>query len=158
MHHSLLTLSLSLLLSACQNILTPPDADEITEHGNTALVRYSPSDIQKLHWLSGAWKGATIRQSFQFHGGNTLEILLADKDGKMTTSTFVWENGRYYYGHYRQWTVTWIGEKDVRFDPVQPGLAPMTWTRLNDHKWHLVNHLPNGDDIIVMERAYEMHP
>ena len=159
MYRSFFPLPLSLLfIFACQNAVPPTDDSEIIAHENTLPVRYSPSDIQKMHWLAGAWKGAAIRQSFQFHGGDSLEILLLGKDGKTSISSFVWENGRYYYGQYRQWVVTWIGEKDVRFDPLRPGLTPMTWTRLSDQKWHFVKHLPGGDDITVMERVYEMQP
>lgn len=153
MHRYFFALPLLIFLFACQN--TPPAADEIIPPEEEFSVRYSPSDLQKMYWLAGSWKGGEIRQSFQFHGGNALEILLLEKGGKMETRSFTWHDGRYYYG---QWVVTWIGEKDVRLDPVQPGLMPMTWTRLNDRKWHLVRHSPQGDEITVMESANEIHP
>lgn len=154
--------ALLLFLFACQEIQAPED--ENTGDENTYFARYSPSEVQKLHWLAGIWKGEEagrpFRQSFQFHGGNALEILIMNNSGDISSCPFVWHNDHFYYGRYRQWVVTWIGEKDVRFDPVQPGggLAPMTWTRLNDQKWHLVRHAPEGDEITAMERAGEMHP
>jgi hypothetical protein len=156
MHRALFVLPLLLLLFACQN--TSPSADEIFPPEEEFSVRYSPSDLQKMHWLAGAWKGSEIRQSFQFHGGNALEILIVEKEGKMESCSFMWRDGRYYYGQNRQWVVTWIGEKDVRLDPLQPGLSPMTWTRLNGQRWHLVRHLPNGEEVTVMESANEMQP
>jgi len=158
MYCPLFALPLFLFLFACRSAPIPADINETVVRENTFPVQYSPSDLQKMHWLAGAWKSATIRQSFHFHGGNALEILLVDKTGDMSTCYFVWSDKRYYYGQSRQWSVTWIGEKDVRFEPVRPGLAPMTWTRLNAQKWHLVLHLPSGDEITVMERALETHP
>ena len=76
----------------------------------------------------------------------------------MVSLVFSWQSGRYYYGQNRQWVVTWIGEKDIRFDPLSPGLEPMTWTRLNDNQWHLVRHNPGGDETILMERTNELQP
>lgn len=152
--------ALLLFLFACQGIQTPED--EIIAIENTYFTRYTPSDLKKLHWLAGVWKGVEagrpFRQSFQFHGGNALEILITGNSGDISACPFVWHDDHFYYGRYRQWVVTWIGEKDVRFDPVQPGLASMTWTRLNDQKWHLVRHTPDGDEITAMERAGEMNP
>lgn len=156
MRRFFLVFPLFLLLFACQS--TQPPTDEPAFGESAFPARYSPSDMQKMHWLAGAWKSPTIHQSFQFHGGNALEVLLVDKDGAMNSCSLVWDDGRYYYGQYRQWVVTWIGEKDVRFDPVGPGHSPMTWTRQSDQKWHLVRHSPGGDEVTVMERANEMQP
>lgn len=107
---------------------------------------------------TGREGGRPVRQSFQFHGGNALETLLMEGNGEMDASPFVWREGRYYYGQQYQWIVTWIGEKDVRFDPVRTGFSPMTWTRQNDRKWLLVRHLPGGDDVTEMEYAEGMSP
>jgi hypothetical protein len=153
-------LLLFLFLFACQSPQPPMDETILSE--NAFFANYPPSDLQKMRWLAGSWKGVEfgkpIRQSFQFHGGNALEILSLYKDGEQETFSFAWHEGRYYYGRYRQWVVTWIGEKAVRLDPIQSGLSPMTWTRLNDKKWHLVRHAPGGDEVTVMENAEEMHP
>lgn len=161
MYRSFFALLLLLILFACQNTPTSPVEEPVLGE-NVFHARYSPDNVQKMHWLAGAWKGEEagrpVRQSFQFHGGNALEVLFMDNNGRMNTFPLVWDEGCYYFGQYRQWVVTWIGEKDVRFEPVRPGLAPMTWTRLNDQKWHLVRHLTDGDEIIEMERANEMQP
>lgn len=156
MHRNFLALPLLLLLFACQN--TPPSTDEFFPPEEEFSVRYSSSDLQKMHWLAGVWKSPTNSQMFLFHGGNSLEIMLSNKNGGTENFYLAWNDGRYYYGQNRQWVVTWIGEKDVRLDPLQPGLSPMTWTRLNGQQWHLVRHLPNGDEVTVMESVNEMQP
>jgi hypothetical protein len=84
--------------------------------------------------------------------------MLLNKNGGTENFYLSWDNGRYYYGTSRQWVVTWIGEKDIRLDPVKPGLSPMTWTRLHDDRWHLVRHTPGKDETVIMERANEMQP
>ncbi|MBV6443419.1 MAG: hypothetical protein DYG98_06025 [Haliscomenobacteraceae bacterium CHB4] len=160
MHRSYFALLL-LFLFACQNPQNTP-SEESTLSEIMPPARYSPDAVQKMRWLAGSWKsseaGRTIRQSFQFHGGNAMEVLIIERDGSMGASDLVWREDRLYYGQNRQWTVTWIGDKDVRFDPVQPGLMPMTWTRVNDHTWHLVRHSPGGDETTVMESVDEMQP
>lgn len=159
-HRLLFALPFLFLLPDCQKTL--PLANDPALLEDSFFVRYAPSDLQKMRWLAGVWKGVEagrpIRQSFQFHGSNALEILFLDKNGDMNTTALMWDDGRYYFGQYRQWVVTWIGEKDVRFDPLSPGLSPMTWTRLNSQKWHLVRHAPGGDETTVMESAEGMHP
>ena len=157
MYRSFLALPLLLFLFACQN--TPLASDETLLENPVSEVRYEPADIQKMRWLAGAWKCPTNTQTFLFHGGNSLEIMLLNKNGGTENFYLIWDNKRYYYGASRQWVVTWIGEKDVRLDPVKPGLSPMTWTRLNDNQWHLVRHNTSGkDETVIMERANEMQP
>jgi hypothetical protein len=69
---------------------------------------------------------------------------------------FSWKDGHYYYGQNRQWIVSWISEKNIRFDPVVPGIKPMTWSRVHENEWHLLKHTDSGDQIIVMERTEEV--
>ncbi|MCW5922464.1 MAG: hypothetical protein KIS77_08975 [Saprospiraceae bacterium] len=156
MYRSFFALLFLLALFACQN--TPPPSDETLPEKPVSEVRYQPSDVQKMRWLAGAWKSSANNQTFLFHGGNSLEIMLSSKTGGADNFYLTWNDGRYYYGANRQWVVTWIGEKDVRLDPVKPNLLPMTWTRLNDDRWHLVRHTPDKDEAVVMERANEMQP
>lgn len=162
MFRSFLFCSLLALASACNNQLPEDITDIIALPENTSLVSYDHSAIQKMQWLAGIWKGEeagrTVRQSFQFHNNKALEIIKIEGNGDMVSLLFTWQDGRYYYGQNRQWVVTWIGDKDVRFDPRVPGLDPMTWTRLNDNSWHLVRHTPGGDETTVMERTNEMQP
>lgn len=160
MLRSSLALSLFLFLFACQTTQLPTDELALAE--SAAHIHYTPSDMKKMQWLAGAWKGEekgrSVRQLFQFHGNASLEILCADTDNNWSSCAFTWHDGRFYFGQYRQWVVTWIGDKDVRFDPVRPGLESMTWTRLSDQKWHKVVHTATGDETVVMQRTDEMQP
>ena len=149
-------------MTACSNQLPEDITDIIAMPENTSLARYDRTALKKIQWLSGIWKGTesgrVVRQSFQFHTNTSLEIIRMEGNGDMVSLLFSWHEGRYYYGQHRQWVVTWIGEKDIRFDPLSPGLEPMTWSRLDDEHWHLVRHSPGGDETTVMERTNEMQP
>jgi hypothetical protein len=162
MLRSLLFLLLLALAPSCRNQFPEDITDILAMPENASRARYDRSALQKMQWLSGIWNGEEsgrpVRQSFQFHDDNALEIIRMEGNGDMVSLLFSWQNGRYYYGQNRQWAVTWIGEKDIRFDPLTSGLESMTWTRLNDHQWHLVRHAPEGDETTVMERTNEMQP
>ncbi len=160
MFRILLLLLIAATLQNCQTTSTTTEEDLFAE--SKAYIPYTPSDLQKLRWLAGAWKGEengkTIRQLFQFHNNSSLEIMCFGEDGNLSSCVFSWRDGRFYYGDNRQWVVTWIGEKDIRFDPVGPNTDPMTWTRLNDSQWHLVRHAASGDRASLMERTEDMTP
>ncbi len=153
-------LLLTLVVVSCQTV--QPQNEENTVLEEAPAVRYKPSSLQKLQWLAGIWKGEesgnTIRWSFQFHNDQMLEVICSKENGEMDACTFSWYQGSYYYGADRRWVVTWIGEKDIRFDPVQSDDSPMTWTRLNDRQWHIIRHTPAGDKATLMERTDEMQP
>ncbi len=144
----------------CQTV--QPQNDENAVNEASPAVRYDITALQKMQWLAGVWKGEenghVTRKFFQFHNDRMLEVLCANENGEMTSCLFTWYNGCYYYGTGRRWLVTWIGEKDIRFDPVLPNTEPMTWTRLNENQWHIVYHTPSGDKATLMERTDEMQP
>lgn len=161
--------NLSLLLSCLfvLSLLACRSTPQLREEAYMALptlpsVRYTQSDVQKLHWLAGAWQGTeagrSVRKLFQFHDNSTLEILDFDSQYGSTSSLLTWHEGRYYVGSNRQWVIAWIGEKDVRLDPAVAGVEAMTWTRLNDNQWHLVRHTAEGDETLLLERRENMQP
>lgn len=125
-------------------------------------VRYEQADVQKLGWLAGAWQGTeagrSIRKLFQFHDDNTLEILDFDTRYGSTSCILTWHEGHYYVGPNRQWVIAWIGEKDVRLEPAVAGVEAMTWTRINDHQWHLIRHTSDGDEATLLERRENLQP
>ena len=148
------------LFTSCSGTLSEDAGPEFISQEEIVYSRYERSELQKMNWLAGDWKGTDLRhtfeQSFRFLPGDHLEIHQIAVDGQKTDQSFQWELGNFYFGGNRQWIVTWIGEKDIRLDPLAPGLRPMTWTRLNDQTWHLVRHLDKGDETIVMERVADI--
>lgn len=122
-------------------------------------ARFEQNALQQVRWLQGAWKstaaGQTLEQSIRFMSDQSLEITAIEGAAK-TSLHFSWENGHFYYGDNHQWMVTWISDKNIHFDPLMPGLKPMTWSRVSDNTWHLIRHDDHGDETIEMARNGEL--
>jgi len=145
MLRSLLFVFFFALITSCTNQLplgSPPIAAEVEPVPYHA--QYDRSALRNLKWLTGEWKGKAggqvLEQQFLFHTDHILEVTKT-VDGNQKAAQFViWKDGHYYFGQNRQWVVTWISAKNIRFDPLVPGLKPMTWSRVNADKWHLLRH------------------
>lgn len=156
-----LLFAIAALLPACQTTEMP---DALTTTVPPPHRTYEQRDAQKMQWLAGMWQTAAdrspMRLLFQFHQQNALEVADLSASSSPVSGWLVWQNGRYYFGESRQWVVTWIGEKDLRLDPAQPGstVQPMSWVRQNADRWLLVRHLRSGDEVTTMERAGGSQP
>jgi len=161
MLRSLIFVCFLLFVTACSNQLPVSSAplsalpqEEVPYH-----MQYDRSALKNLKWMVGEWKGKaagrTVTQSFLFHTDNMLEVTATEGGSQKAPQFFSWKDGHYYYGQNRQWIVSWISEKNIRFDPLIPGLKPMTWSRVHDNEWHLLRHNDQGDEVIVMERIEE---
>lgn len=159
MLRSLLFVPLFALLSACSTPLphSIAEMDSVREDTAPYHTPYDRSALQKLSWLAGTWKCKDAvsdnRQTFLFHTPQMLEVMQTEAGSQKASQFFRWKDGHYYFGQNSQWMVTWISEKNIRLDPVAPGWSPMTWSRVNEDKWHLLRHTDQGDEILVMERT-----
>lgn len=157
-----LLFAIAALLPACQTTEMP---DALTTIVPPPHRTYEQRDAQKMQWLAGMWQSTATRSPmqmlFQFHQQNALEVAdLSASSSHSVSGWLVWQNSRYYFGDSRQWVVTWIGEKDIRLDPAQPGSAvqPMSWVRQSNDRWLLVRHLRSGDEVTTMERTGGSQP
>lgn len=145
---------------ACQETALP--ASDETGIEAAPAVRYTQADIRKLRWINGAWEstqpGQPVRQNFQFTPDNSLEITEIGDSETPNTTMLTWYDGCYYLGENRDWVITWIGEKDVRFEPTHAGKHPFTWTRFGEDQWYHVSHTPSGDRPVLMQRIGELQP
>lgn len=149
MKHTLLLIPI-LLLSFCSRpeiqqtpLTTVADSKDIS-------VNYPSNGLAQIQWLSGKWQCADSKTSmlFLFHNSTAVEVIHSENG----SNWFTWQDGRIYYGPNRQWVITWIGKKDIRMDAVRPGLPAMTWTRVNEQQWRLIQHTAKGDLITLFER------
>ena len=155
-------LVLALLLSsvfACREVSDAIPAD--IEFEVAPIVRYAQNDIRKLRWIEGAWEStqpqSPVKKNFEFNPDNSLEITDIGNSGDIS-SLLTWHEGCYYLGDNREWVVTWIGEKDVRFEPTRPGQNAFTWTRFGEDQWYHVSHTAQGDKPVLMQRTGGVQP
>ena len=162
MLRSLLIVFLFALITSCnkQMPLESPQVTTVVEPV-TYHAQYDRSALQNLKWLTGEWKGKAegkvLEQSFLFHTDHILEVTKTVGGNQKAAQFVIWKDGHYYFGQNRQWVVTWISAKNIRFEPLVPGLKPMTWSRVNADEWHLLRHSDEGDETIVMERVDEIN-
>ena len=159
MLRSLLLVSQLVLLASCTHQLPFSNLEALAAFPEQEIyhAQYDRSALINLKWLTGAWKGKEggreLTQSFVFHTENMLEVSATEAGNQKAAQFFSWKDGHYYYGQNCQWIVSWISEKNIRFDPLVPGLKPMTWSRVHDNEWHFIRHTDQGDVRIVMERS-----
>ena len=156
MQRTLLFILMLGLMASCNKQL-PHEANPVTVlEPEPYHPQYDRSALQDLKWLTGVWEGhdgsRSITQSFLFHTDNILEVTKTENGNQKDAQFVIWKDGHYYFGQNRQWVVSWISAKNIRFDPLAPGLKPMTWSRVNANKWHLIRHTEKGDETIVMGR------
>lgn len=140
---------LSLLLFSCNQ--TEPAGFFSMSPDDAAAAGCQRSDLEKMHWLSGDWEGEDGDKKLQYSFRLLVENGFSSMDTAPGSPVFSWHEGRWYYGTNHQWVVSWIGGKDVRFEPNVAGVSPMTWTRLNEVEWHLIRHTPKGDKVVEMK-------
>lgn len=159
MLRSLIFVCLLALITSCANQIPVSTVEVSIQPQETFHAQYDRSALKNLKWMVGEWKGKTagrvVTQTFLFHTDNMLEVSLTEAGNQKAAQFFSWKDGHYYYGQNRQWMVSWISEKNIRFDPVVSGLKPMTWSRVHDNEWHLLRHNDKGDEVVVMERIVE---
>lgn len=138
--------ALLLLAAACNT------ADRYTSavHYSSERVSYPGNVPERMSWLEGSWKSPVLTTP-------VIDVLLHEDsiqvlDAKGHIQPFTWHENELYYGVARQWKVTWVGKKDIRFDPVCTGAPAMTWTRQNDNEWILIEHLKGGDKLTFFTR------
>ena len=161
MLRTLLFICLFALIAACSNQLPFVSPEISAVQPEPYHTQYDREALQNLKWLTGEWKGKVkgrvVTQSFLFHTEHILEVTSTDNGDQTASQFIIWKDGHYYFGQNRQWIVSWLTEKNIRFDPLVPGLMPMTWSRVNADKWHLLRHTDQGDETVVMERIDEIN-
>ncbi len=144
---------------SCRQVSVNQTAHEIyATHEHDAMpAKYDISRFEKMRWLGGSWNAVTngVKTNLSIHIGqdNSLVAHRSSSDALANTQALFWQNEKYYFGADREWVVTWIGDKDIRFDAAKPGVFAMTWTKKNDGEWCMIQHTPNGDQLTLFSKC-----
>lgn len=148
--------SLLLVFTACGR----HDARLLSSSPNPAKL--SASDLTKLRWIEGSWRGSGVDQApfferYRFENETTLAVdsfpdEKLDKVGE--TSRFELKDGQFGNGSY---VASAIDEQGISFEPVA-GKAKNSfrWERESADKWKAILKWPAADGKPARERIYNM--
>lgn len=145
---------LLLLFAACQR---SPDA----QTNRSDAKRFSTTDIAKLRWLAGTWRGSGVDQApfferYRFENESTLVVdsFLDEKlDKPDHTSRFELKDGRFGNGNY---AAVSIDDNGVNFEPVANAKNSFRWERVSDNTWKATLKWPAEGNKPAHERVYNM--
>jgi hypothetical protein len=140
---------------ATQATPTPPAA------GKT----FKSSDLQKLRWIEGTWRGtgggvAPFFERYKFESETTLAVegLEGEKLEKSTGVTrFELKDGQFGGGDEGSlWVATSIDDKGITFEPVAKARNSFRWERESQNSWKAILSWPATDKGPAKQRIYQM--
>ena len=145
---------LVLLFAACQHL---PDA----QTSRADAKKFSTSDIAKLKWIEGTWRGSGVDQKpfferYRFENESTLAVdSFPDEklDKVEDTSRFELKDGLFGNGSY---VASSIDDNGINFEPVKNANNSFRWERVSDNAWKATLKWPATGDKPARERVYNM--
>jgi hypothetical protein len=121
---------------------------------------YKKSDLKKIKWIEGKWKGLDKGQPFyeiyQLINDSTLQVTSFDWDGKdssQTSRSFVyWKEGAYYLGDQLNWKVTDITDKEIVMKRNYKASNDIIWRYKDISSWEAILESDKGVKNYHMER------
>ena len=122
-------------LAACGNNET-----KSSETGNSTV---SKSDLAKIKWIAGNWRGMADGKPFyelyEFTNDSTLRITGYDWDGKdssnASSSYVAWKDGAYYLGNDLNYKTTFIDSSKIEMISNIKSNNDILWKFVNDSTW-----------------------
>jgi hypothetical protein len=139
---------LIVLLGACAN--------EVNKQQGT----YSRSDLKKLAWIEGDWKGMAgttpFYEIYRMMDDSTLNIYSYNWDGKDSIGTSItplqWKDGNYYLGDSLNWKVTDITDTSITMEPNYKAGNSIFWKKNSNSSWIAILKGKKGENRYLMER------
>ena len=131
-----------ILIVACFVFCFCTNPEQGAEH-DRGSDKYVKSDLKKLKWIEGKWKGLSNNQPFyeiyQIVNDSTLQITSFDwngKDSSNTSRSFVyWKDTAYYLGEQMNWKVTGISEVEIRMKKNFKASNDIIWRFSDASSW-----------------------
>ena len=141
-----------------------PDA---TEQGAPAPTpkRISTSDLKKLRWIEGTWRGTgdvekPFFERYYFENESTLVVEgFSDETlSKVTDVTrFAISDGQFGNGgEGARWTATELDDDSITFEPVAKARNTFVWERQSKDVWKAVLKWPATASAPAKQRVYKM--
>jgi hypothetical protein len=136
-----------------------PSAEVANEPSVT--TRYSKTDLKKISWIEGNWKGMdgddAFYEIYRLANDSTLEITSYSWNGSDSSKTsrayLRWNKDAYYLGDSLNWKVTAITDESISMDPNFKAYNTILWKKNNDGSWDAVLNSKRGEKVYKMEKV-----
>ena len=123
-------------------------------------VTYQKSDLIKIKWIEGKWKGmyngAPFYEIYQLINDSTLLVTSFDwngKDSSNTSKTYLgWYDDAFYLGNARNYKVTAITDSQILMIPNSNASNSVLWKFRTDSSWDAILESPKATNKYLMER------
>ena len=141
-------------------ILMIPFIFSCTEEGSASEGNYQRSDLKKISWIEGNWKGMAgttpFYEIYRLRNDSTMEIVSYNWNGTDSSGSSVtplhWKNGFYYLGDSLNWQVTEITDSTIRMKPNYKAGNDILWSHRNSNSWDAVLKGKKSENRYLMER------
>jgi pimeloyl-ACP methyl ester carboxylesterase len=136
-----------------------------TEAQTPASKELSTSDLAKLHWIEGTWRGTgdgekPFFERYYFENDSTLAVegLADEKVGKVNDVTrFELRDGKFFGGSDgSRWDATEITADSITFQPVAKARNSFRWRRVSKDEWEAILDWPATEAKPARHRVYKM--
>jgi hypothetical protein len=112
---------------------------------NAQNAPVAKTDLQKIKWIEGSWKGMYNNQPFyehyRFANDSTIEITSFEWNGKDSSKSSVsllqWIDGHYYLGNKKNWKATEISDAHIYMLPAGRG-NDILWKFISKDHWQAI--------------------
>jgi hypothetical protein len=149
-----------LLLTSCSNSESNNSESSPKKEPGTAGLSYQKSDLKKIKWIEGKWKGLYNGQPFyeiyQLINDSTLVVTTFDwngKDSSKTEKTYLgWYGDGYYLGKEKNYKVTTITDSQILMAPNNKASNSVLWKYRTDSSWDAILEGPKATHKYLMEK------
>ena len=120
------------------------------------------TDLQKLRWIEGSWRGTGIDQApfferYRFENDTTLAVDTIEGEKVTDTTRFELKDGEFGGGSEgSRYVTTALDENSITFAPVTKARNSFRWQRETADSWKAVLNWPAANGKPAGERVYNM--
>jgi hypothetical protein len=154
-----------LLLVLCASFLIACANRGTSETTAPVQKKFSASDVAKLRWIEGTWRGSGVDQApfferYRFEGESTIAVdsFPDEKLEKIDDTTlFQLKDGEFGGGSGgARWIASDIDDRGITFEPVAKAKNSFRWERESPNAWKAILTWPASEDKPARERIYKM--
>lgn len=135
------------------------------QEGPTQQTRFSASDIRKIRWIEGTWRGTgdvdkPFFERYRFENDTTLVIeSFSDETlGNVTEVTrYELRDGKFgNFGEGARWAAAQIDDNSITFEPVAKARNNFRWMKQSKNIWNAMLMWPATQNSPAKQKIYQM--